>query len=30
LVKKIKMREDRKEEAWKGAMRRHIGKLLIG
>jgi 5-methylcytosine-specific restriction endonuclease McrA len=30
LVKKIKMREERQEEAWKGAMRRQIGKLLVG
>ena len=29
LVEKIKMREERREEAWKSAMRKQIGKLLI-
>jgi 5-methylcytosine-specific restriction endonuclease McrA len=30
LVEKIKMREKRKEEAWKAAMRKRIGNLLLG
>jgi len=30
LREKIKMREERKEEAWKAAMRKQIGKLLVG
>ena len=29
LVDKIKMRDERREEAWKTAMRKQIGKLLI-
>ena len=29
LVDKIKMREQVREEAWKAAMRKQIGKLLI-
>lgn len=30
LTEKIKMREKWKEEAWKAAMRKQIGKLLLG
>ena len=29
LVDKIKMRDERREEAWKSVMRKQIGKLLI-
>ena len=30
LSAKIRMREERREEAWKAGMRKQIGKLLIG
>jgi hypothetical protein len=30
LFEKVKMREKRKEEIWMAAMRKRIGKLLVG
>jgi CRISPR/Cas system Type II protein with McrA/HNH and RuvC-like nuclease domain len=30
LSEKVKMRDERKAKAWKAAMRKQIGKLLLG